>query len=83
LSAGNRDLFDCIGQVSYRDYQWKFVIFLGKERKGRLLDVVENRDGTFRYLIADGLPEKEKGTLADLDDRLLSLFKDRIAGAEA
>jgi predicted type IV restriction endonuclease len=81
LSAGDADLFAQISQVSYRDYQGKFVVYLEKERKGRLLDVIEGKDGSIRFQIMDGVSDNEKTNLAELDERLLSLFKKRVADA--
>lgn len=81
LCSGDFSLFDKIENVGYKDYQGKFVIFYARERKGRLLEIVEGKDGQFRYVIADGGEGKEEADLGALDVRLLNLFKKRIADA--
>ena len=78
LCGGSRDLFQKVEQISYKDYQGKFVIFLGKERKGRLIDLVQNRDGSFRYILADGLPEAEFSSIDAMSGRLLNLFRRQV-----
>lgn len=79
LSSGDPDLFAHISQIGYRDYQGKFTVFFQKERKGRLIDVIEGKDGSIRFQVADGTPDHEKNILSALDDRLIALFRKRIA----
>ncbi|WGD31538.1 type I restriction enzyme HsdR N-terminal domain-containing protein [Ancylobacter sp. WKF20] len=80
LAAGRDDLFDAIGKIAYRDYQGKMAVFYIQERKGRLLDILENRDGTIRFAIADGGEGGPVTDLALVDDRLRALFERRVSG---
>lgn len=80
LSSGRDDLFDAIGKITYRDYQGKMAVFYMQERKGRLLDIMENRDGTIRFSIADGGEGGPVTELAAIDVRLKTLFERRVAG---
>jgi len=78
LSAGNPALFDCIDQIKYRDYQGKMAVFYGLERKGRLLDIVEQRDGTIRFVFFDGGERDAVADLAAQDERLFGIFRRRV-----
>jgi hypothetical protein len=79
LSAGNSDLFDALSKVSYKDYQGKMAVYYGQERKGRLLDIVESRDGSIRFVLADGGDATPVADLVMLDTRLKTLFEKRVA----
>lgn len=79
LSAGKADLFEAIGKVAYRDYQGKMAVFYAQERKGRLLDIIEGKDGSIRFVLADGGDPAPVTSLSSLDDRLRSIFEKRVA----
>ncbi|QIB35005.1 type I restriction enzyme HsdR N-terminal domain-containing protein [Ancylobacter pratisalsi] len=77
LSAGDANLFERIDRIRYRDYQGKMAVFYELERKGRLLDICESKDGVVRYVFFDD----EKGPVVDLasaDARLIGLFRRRV-----
>lgn len=77
LSAGDMSLFDRIGQIKFRDYHGKMAVFYELERKGRLLDIIEAKDGSIRYVFFD----EEKEPVVDLsaaDERLMKLFRKKI-----
>lgn len=77
LAAGDAELFNRIDAVRYRDYQGKMVVFYELERKGRLLDIFEAKDGSVRYIFSDD----EKEPVVDLPaagDRLIKLFRKRV-----
>jgi len=77
LSAGDADLFERIGAIRFRDYQGKMAVFYEMERRGRLLDILEAKDGSVRYIFFDD--EKEPVTdLASADARLIQLFRRRV-----
>lgn len=78
LSAGKADLFEAIGKVAYRDYQGKMAVFYAQERKGRLLDIIEGKDGSIRFVLADGGDPAPVTSLSSVDDRLRSIFEKRI-----
>jgi hypothetical protein len=79
LAGGRRDLFDAIAKVAYRDYVGKMAVYYQQERKGRLADILEGRDGTVRFVLADGLDPTPVADLAGLDDRMKALFEKRVA----
>lgn len=79
LSSGNTNLFNSISNVKFRDYQGKMVVFYKQERKGRLVDITEARDGTVRYWIVDGNESSPFTDLSQADQRLQTLFEKRIA----
>lgn len=81
LAGGDLELFAHVQKVGYRDYQGKFIVFYDKERKGRLIDVIERRDGSINFIIGDGEPDAEGGNLSVFDDRLIALFKKRVKEA--
>jgi hypothetical protein len=67
-------LFASVDKLAYHDYQNKFVVHLGGERKGRVFDLVE-RDGAFLFTFAHGGPEIETVDFSGIDDALLASFK--------
>ncbi|MFT0859862.1 type I restriction enzyme HsdR N-terminal domain-containing protein [Ancylobacter sp. G4_0304] len=80
LAAGRDDLFEAISRVAYRDYQGKMAVFYVQERKGRLMDIIEARDGTIRFNLADGGEGGPVTELPALDARLRALFERRVSG---
>jgi predicted type IV restriction endonuclease len=78
LSAGNSMTFDAISDIKFRDYQGKMVVFYRQERKGRLIDIIEARDGTVRFIIVDGGDTTPVSELAQSGERLRALFEKRI-----
>jgi hypothetical protein len=79
LCAGRIDLFSEIDRVKYRDYQGKMVVYYALERKGRLLDILENRGGDIRFQIAEADNAQPTKHLNDIDDRLIRLFEKRVS----
>ena len=79
LSAGRTELFDATAKIAYRDYQGKMAVFYMQERKGRLLDIYEAKDGSIRFAIMDGADGSPAVDLAAFDDRLKALFEKRVA----
>ena len=47
-------LFGEIEQITYRDYQGKFVAYYRKERKGRLFDFVEGESPKYKFYFSGG-----------------------------
>lgn len=79
LSGGKSDVFAAINRISYRDYLGKMAVFYVQERKGRLADILEGKDGSIRYVVADGGDASPVADLAAVDDRLKALFEKRIS----
>jgi hypothetical protein len=82
LAAGDNALFDLVSKVAFKDYQGKFVVFIGKERKGRLVEIFESKDGQLKFQVCDGLPDNERADLSELDARLIDLFKKKATEKE-
>lgn len=70
-------LFDAIGDIGFRDFQGKFVVFYKMERKGRLFELLNCKDHAYRFVFPDGA-EVKTNHLGDIDDRLLGLFVARV-----
>ncbi|HEY5796383.1 MAG TPA: type I restriction enzyme HsdR N-terminal domain-containing protein [Bosea sp. (in: a-proteobacteria)] len=79
LTSGRQDLFDAIASVQYRDYQGKMAIFFKFERKGRLIDVIESKDGSIKFSLMDGGDSTPFGDLTLGDTRLKAIFEKRVA----
>lgn len=79
LSAGDPQLFGAIDKVNYRDYHGKMAVFYAQVLKGRLLDILEAKDGSIRYVLADGQDGTPVADIAALDARLKALFAKRVA----
>lgn len=79
LAGGKSEIFQAIDRVAYRDYLGKMAVFYVQERKGRLADILEGKDGSIRFVIADGGDAAPVVDLAAIDDRLKALFQKRIA----
>ena len=80
LSAGNQALFEETKELDCRKFQGKFVIFYDKVQKGRLIEVFEGKNGVTRYSVTDGLPDRDKNDIKELDERILNLFKKLALG---
>ena len=72
-------LFDEIGNIEYRDYKGKFVVFYKKERAGRLFDFREGgaRKYHFDFGAASG-GEMSTDKLSEIDAALTSVFSKRV-----
>jgi hypothetical protein len=79
LVAGDTGLYDAIARVAYHDYQGKMVVFYGGEKKGRLVEIFEGKDGAIRFVVTDGSDSSPVTALSDVDIRLKALFAKRVA----
>jgi hypothetical protein len=70
--------FAAIDRVSFKDYVGKFVIYYDKERKGRLFDFIEARDGADKFVFPEPIGEIVTATIREIDDALLSTFVSRL-----
>jgi len=78
LARGNASSYDAISKVNFRDYQGKMAVYYVQERKGRLLDIIEGKDGIIKYLVHDGDEALPVLSLSEIDDRLGKLFERRL-----
>lgn len=83
LSAGKADMFNAIDHVSFRDYQGKMAVFYMQERKGRLLDILEGKDGSIRFVLADDGDTTPVTDLTAIDDRLRGIFQKKVSEISA
>jgi hypothetical protein len=60
-------------QLEYRDFQTKFVVYLGGERRGRLFDFIEGRE-KHRFVFAHNNATIETNNFADVDAMLTEVF---------
>jgi hypothetical protein len=80
LVAGDQELYDRIERIAAKDYQGKFVIYLGMERKGRILDFYEGRNGgPMKFVFVDDPNPVETTNVKTLDDRLVASFRRSVA----
>lgn len=79
LVSGNVEHFEKLSKIRYRDYQGKMLVYYEMERKGRLVDILEAKDGTIRFVVMDGGDASPTMDLPCLDDRLKALFSKRVA----
>lgn len=79
LVSGDAELFKKLIKVQYRDYQGKMLVYYGMERKGRLLDILEGRDGSIKFLIVDGAESTPVSDFTVHDDRLKAIYVKRVA----
>lgn len=79
LVSGNQDLFDRLVKVRFKDYQGKMVVYYSMERKGRLVDILEGRDGIVRYALADGGDTTPTSDLQSFEERLKAVYLLRVA----
>ena len=67
--------------VQFRDFQGKMAVFFKQERKGRLIDIFESKDGAIRFVVMDGGDSTPVANLSAIDERLKSLFEKRVLDA--
>jgi hypothetical protein len=70
--------FAAIDRVSFKDYVGKFVVFYDKERKGRLFDFIEARDGADKFVFPEPIGEIVTANIREIDDAFLSTFVSRL-----
>lgn len=80
LVAGDQELYDCIDRISAKDYQGKLVVFLDMERKGRIVDFIEPKNGApMKFLFVDDPTPIETHDMKVLDERLVAGFRRSVA----
>lgn len=78
LAAGDATLFQAIDHIYFKDYLGKMVVYYKMVQKGRILDIIEGKDGIIRYVVIDGGDSEPFGDLSTVDARLRQLFAKRI-----
>lgn len=80
LIAGDEALFAQLAHVRPVDHKTVFCVFYKQERKGRLFNFREGRSPRFRFEFAgDGAPVLETDSLSDIDQPLLTVYRQRVA----
>ncbi len=67
---------ECIG---YRDYVGKFAVYLQRERRGRIFDFIEGRDGYDKYIFPPPFGEIVTNDFLSIDEPLASVFVSRFS----
>lgn len=71
------ELFSRLEHVQYVDRKTLFTVFYRQERKGRLFNLREGKEGVHRFEFADGAVI-ETADLRQIDEALLSAYKKRV-----
>jgi len=71
-------LFNAIERIDYKDYIGKLVVYYDKERKGRLFDFIEGRDGFDKFIFAEPYSEIVTNNILDIDEPLQAIFTARV-----
>ena len=70
-------LFKAIEEVGHKDYIGKLVVFVQKERKGRLFDYIEGHGGFDKFVFPEPHGEIVTNNILDIDQALLATFTSR------
>ncbi|MBH0236738.1 type I restriction endonuclease [Methylobrevis albus] len=79
LCGGDKEAFKKISRLAYKDYQGKMVVFYAMERRGRIADIIEQRDGTVKYSVDNDGETTQSANLDDVDQIMLKNYRNRIA----
>jgi hypothetical protein len=71
-------LFEEIDKIEQRKYKGKFVVYYKKERVGRLFNFYEGGNEKYCFDFGDFGGKISTDHLVDIDDKLLSVFKQRV-----
>jgi hypothetical protein len=71
-------LFNAIERIDYKDYIGKLIIYYDRERKGRLFDFIEGRDGFDKFLFPEPYGEIITNNILDIDEPLRAIFTARV-----
>ena len=76
--ADNEAGYRAIDAVRYKDYVGKLVVYLERERKGRLFDYIEGADGYDKFVFPEPRGEIVTNDLSEIDAALKSVFERRL-----
>ena len=74
----NESGYGAIDAIRYKDYVGKLVVYLERERKGRLFDYIEGADGFDKFVFPEPHGEIVTSDLSEIDAALKSVFERRL-----
>jgi predicted type IV restriction endonuclease len=74
----NESGYGAIDDIRYQDYVGKLVVYLERERKGRLFDYIEGADGFDKFVFPEPHGEIVTNDLSEIDAALKSVFERRL-----
>lgn len=78
----DEEAYKKIEEVTYRDFQTKFLIFFRKERVGRIVDVYERKEHKYTLYFPHSNEWVQIDILGGIDEQLQSAFLARIGELE-
>lgn len=76
--ATDEHQFAAIERVQHQDYIGKFVVYYEQNRKGRLFDFIEGRDGYDKFVFPEPHGEIITNSMRDIDEPLRAIFFQRV-----
>ncbi len=74
--------FQAIDRVDYRDYVGKIVVYLDRDPRGRLFELVLGLDGANKFIFPDPFGAIITNNLLDIDEALKATFAGRVRELE-
>ena len=70
--------FAAIDRLDYKDYVGKLVVFLDRDPKGRLFDLIRGADGYDKFIFPDPHGEIVTNAIGEIDKALAATFAQRV-----
>jgi hypothetical protein len=74
--------FQAIDRVDYRDYVGKVVVYLDRDPRGRLFELILGLDGANKFIFPDPFGAIVTNNLLDIDEALKITFANRVRELE-
>ena len=74
----NEGDYSAIDSIRHKDYVGKLVVYLERERKGRLFDYIAGADGYDKFVFPEPHGEIVTNDLSEIDAALKSIFERRL-----
>ena len=71
-------LFNAIERIDHKDYIGKLIVYYDRERKGKLFEFMEGRDGFDKFIFPDPHGEIVTNNILDIDGPLQAIFTARV-----
>jgi hypothetical protein len=71
-------LFNAIERIDHKDYIGKLIVYYDRERKGKLFEFMEGRDGFDKFIFPDAHGEIVTNNILDIDGPLQAIFTARV-----
>jgi hypothetical protein len=76
--AENEAQYAAIDTIAYKDYVGKLVVYVERERSGRLFDYIESADGLDKFVFPEPFGEITTNDLSEIDVPLRSVYLRRL-----